>query len=208
MERCESSEGEAVANTGGHGAIPDLIEVFLAGTRLLRAVIGILVLDIPVGGEVGADPSADTEHVIKLQRVVELGVLPKAAQQQRSRLLCRGRSAEEQGRHCADGPTSSQHVNYLFLVVDTATSTGSSSLRLPSGRMYAGNRSTPVMRSRWSPQNLATFPRHASGSERIFTIGTYRFFPMQTYERQLVEWFAYLRLMAPAPACKIRATLL
>src|SRR5688572_31981143 len=66
--------------------------------------------------------------------------------------------------HCADGPTSSQHVNYLFRMVDTATTTGTSLSRLPSGRMCAGRPSLrkgefrseerrvgKECRSRWSP---------------------------------------------------------
>ena len=105
VERSESREREAVTDAHRDWAIPDLSG--LASGGLARLVVGILPLKVPVRSKVGADPSAKPEHLIQGQRIVELGVLPKAANQQRARLLRSGRSAEEQGRHCTDGPTSS-----------------------------------------------------------------------------------------------------
>src|SRR5688572_25440445 len=183
VERGEAREGEAVANASCQRCVPDLAG--LSSYDLLWFVVRLLVLDIPVGSKVGDDPSADSERIVKFQRIVELGVLPKAAQQQRTRLLCRCRSAEEQGRHCADGPTSSQHVNYLFRMVDTATTTGTSLSRLPSGRMCAGRPS--LRRGEFSRPNLAIFSSDASRPRHMSTIGTYRFRAPQTSDSVITE---------------------
>ncbi|MDQ3081546.1 MAG: hypothetical protein M3R07_04955, partial [Gemmatimonadota bacterium] len=105
---------------------------------------------------------ANSNLILEQKRVIELRVLAKTAQQQRTRLLCCGRSAEEQGRHRSDGQTSSQHKKYLFEWWIQLSTPGTKMTANPLGRMHAREPAGDPDGSLYPRRNIADFSHRAT----------------------------------------------